>query len=504
MEIMRTGDKRFLKLKERLSEILHLRAILALLQWDEEVNMPPGGAESRAQQLKILAEILHRKETDPSLGDDLAYCVEQEGDLSPDDKIMLTEAMYDYQRAVKIPETWVGQFAQARSKAYHAWVEARKQKDFSIFQSPLETIINLCRERAELLGYSHSPYDALLEDFERGVDTNVLDTLFYNLEQEQSVIYQTILPHRIEPFFLGKQWDTEKQWEITLRLLKAMGFDFHSGRQDRSVHPFTTNLDIYDVRITTRLNPDNLFSGIFSSLHEGGHALYEQGFRKEDRNTWLAQAPSLGIHESQSRFWENIIGRSYSFCVFLLPILKEYFPSELEGITPDVVYKEVNRVYPNCIRVEADECSYNLHIILRYRIEKDLIEGKISVSEIPEYWNTLFTSLMGFSPPDDAQGCLQDIHWAHGSFGYFPSYAIGNLYSVQIADRMKKDLHLSELISRGDFIPIRDWLKKHIYDIGRRLTARELIKKVSGSDITHVPYILYLKNKFSEIYGLSL
>ncbi len=306
---MKDEEERFFKLKERLSEILNLRAVFALLQWDEEVNMPPGGAESRGQQLKLIAEMIHRLETDPLLGETLSYFSEHDDNLSFDDKIMVREAMYDYQRAIKIPEVWVGKFAEARSKAYHAWVEARKKSDFSVFKPSLETIINLCRERAELLGYINSPYDALLEDYERGVDTQILDVLFHDLEIEQSKIYQAILQKDIgQSIFEGKVWDTEKQWQITLRLLTAIGFDFNSGRQDRSIHPFTTNFDIYDVRITTRLNPNNLFSGIFSSLHEGGHALYEQGFRKEDRGTWLAQAPSLGIHESQSRFWENIIG----------------------------------------------------------------------------------------------------------------------------------------------------------------------------------------------------
>lgn len=502
---MESQEERFLKLKTRLSEILYLRAVFALLQWDEEVNMPPGGAESRGQQLKLVAEMIHKFETNPLLGEELSYFKERENYLSPDDRIMIREAVYDYQRAVKIPEAWVGKFAQARSKAYHTWVEARNKSDFSIFKSSLETIINLCRERAELLGYINSPYDALLEDYERGTDTQILDTLFSDLEKEQSKIYQTIIQQGIEnSIFEGKIWDIEKQWDITLRLLTAIGFDFNSGRQDRSVHPFTTNFDIYDVRITTRLNLNNLFSGIFSSLHEGGHALYEQGFHAGDRGTWLAQAPSLGIHESQSRFWENIIGRSYSFCVFLFPILKEYFPSEFESILPEQIYKEVNRVIPNYIRVEADECSYNLHIVLRYEIEKNLIEGKLSVLEIPDYWNTLFKSLFGYYPPDDARGCLQDIHWSHGSFGYFPSYALGNLFSAQITDRMKRELDLSELITRGDFLPIRDWLKEHVFKIGRRLCSREIVKKISGCDISHQPYIDYLKNKYGDIYKVNL
>ncbi len=503
---MSISHERFLKLKEQLYEILSIHAVLALLQWDEEVYMPTKGAEARAQHLKTVSKIVHQLETAPSLGDELTYFYEQRNELEFDERRMIEEALYDYQRSVKIPEVWVGKFSEARSKAYHDWVEAREKSDFSIFSSSLENIITLCRERAEFLGYEHSPYDALLEDYERGIDTIMLDDLFPMLEKEQSRIYQTILQQqgKVKSIFEGKTWDTQKQWDITLRLLSAIGFDFNSGRQDQSIHPFTTNFDIYDVRITTRLNPNNLFSPIFSSLHEGGHALYEQGFREQDRGTWLAQAPSLGIHESQSRFWENIVGRSYSFCSFLLPILKEYFHSELKKIDAEKIYKEVNRVLPNCIRIEADECSYNLHIILRYKMEKDLIEDKISVSEIPHCWNTLFNSLFGFLPPDEVHGCLQDIHWAHGSFGYFPSYALGNLFGSQIAEKMKSELDMSELVVRGDFRPIHTWLKKNIFEVGRRLSAREIVEKTSGSKISHQPFINYLKNKYSDIYNVKL
>ncbi len=497
--------ERFLKLKEQLSGILNMHAVLALLQWDEEVYMPPRGAEARAQHLKTVSKIVHQLETDPSLGDELTYFYEQRNELEFDDRRMIEEALYDYQRSVKIPELWVGKFAEARSKAYHDWVEAREKSDFSIFSSSLENIIKLCKERAEFLGYERSPYDALLEDYERGINTQILDDLFPKLEKEQSAIYQAIVQQgKLKSIFEGKTWDTQKQWEITLRLLSAIGFDFNSGRQDQSIHPFTTNFDIYDVRITTHLHPNNLFSGIFSSLHEGGHALYEQGFRVEDRGTWLAQAPSLGIHESQSRFWENIVGRSYPFCYFLLPILKGQFHSELKRIDAEKIYKEVNRVLPNCIRIEADECSYNLHIILRYKMEKDLIEGKIPVSEIPHCWNTLFNSLFGFFPPDEVHGCLQDIHWAHGSFGYFPSYALGNLFAAQIAEKMKSELDMPELVANGDFRPIHTWLKKNIFEVGRRLSAREIVEKVSGSKISHQPFVNYLKNKYSEIYKVRL
>jgi carboxypeptidase Taq len=308
----------------------------------------------------------------------------------------------------------------------------------------------------------------------------------------------------IKSKFYGIKWDEDKQKQITLELLNCIGFDFSAGRQDVSVHPFTTNLDIWDVRITTRFSEENLFSGIYSTLHECGHALYEQGFRIEDRGTWLAQAPSYGIHEAMSRFWENIVGRSFAFCKFIYPILKNYFPDEFSKISPEDIYEEVNQVKENFIRVEADECSYNLHIILRYIIEKELIHGKLSVQSVPERWNSLSEEILGLRPPNNSKGCLQDIHWSHGSFGYFPSYALGNLFSVQIAESLKEQVMFEECVERGDFAQIREWLKKNIYDVGRRLKASEIVERATHRHVSFEPFINYLYEKYSSLYNIPL
>lgn len=487
--------------QSKIRRVLHLRAILSLLRWDEEVYMPVKGAQARALQLRTLSEILHQYETSEELGNDLAFFADHMDQLNPDEQILVNEVVYDYQRAKKIPASWVGKFAETCSRAYHSWVQARQGLNFKMFQSELEEIISLCREKADLLGYEGSPYNALLEDYERGMDVTQLDSLFAVLESRQSELFKSVLDvqHDEVSVFDGKTWDTNKQWSITLRVLESIGFDFEAGRQDCSVHPFTTNMSTDDVRITTRLNPQHLFSGLFSSLHEGGHALYEQGFNESDKDTWLAQAPSLGIHESQSRLWENCIGRSYAFCKFLLPLLQEYFPEEMKDVTPEVLYREVNRVKLNFIRVEADECSYNLHIILRYRIEKDLIEGQLHVSDIPDRWNELFEQMFGVRPPNDALGCLQDIHWSHGSFGYFPTYALGNIYAGQLFERLQSELDIDDLVSRGEFTPIRLWLKQHVFNVGKRKLAKEIVESATQKPVSAEPFLHYLQTKYKML-----
>ncbi|MCX8063882.1 MAG: carboxypeptidase M32 [Candidatus Hydrogenedentes bacterium] len=491
--------------KEKLQRILSLRAILSLLHWDEEVFMPPKGAESRARQLKVMAELIHEFETDKCLLDELDSALEKREGLSDDEFLMLEEARYDLQRALKVPSKWVGKFTEMRSKAYHSWVEARKNKNFLIFAPYLEELVLLLRERAEYLGYVGSPYNALLEDYERGVTVEKLESIFNELLEKQTSIYKTLLDKQDRySKFSGKEWSTEKQQELSTNLLTKIGFDFNAGRQDISIHPFTTNLDLFDVRITTRFSKENPFSGIYSSLHECGHALYEQGFKLEDRGTWIAQAPSYGIHEAMSRFWENIVGRSLSFCKYLYGLLTDYFPGEMAEITPEEIYMEVNRIKENFIRVEADECSYNLHIILRFIIERELIEGKISVNSVPDRWNSLFIEIFGLCPPDDTKGCLQDIHWSHGSFGYFPSYALGNIFSAQIAERLKTEIEFNECIEKGDFAPIKDWLKENIFEVGRRFKAVEIVEKVSNKPLSSQPFINYLREKYSDLYKVVL
>ncbi|MBI2432978.1 MAG: carboxypeptidase M32 [Candidatus Hydrogenedentes bacterium] len=424
--------------------------------------------------------------------------------MTPDDAKLVSETLYDYERATKLPERFVETLAEEQSKAYEAWVRARKASDFNTFKPHLETLLGLLRQKAEYFGYEGSPYNALLEEYERGMTTEQLDQVFGELREAQSALVAQIMQApQPDTAWTEGDWDVDAQWALTLDVLRDIGYDFDAGRQDRSVHPFTANFDIYDVRVTTRLNPRELFSALTGSVHEGGHALYEQGFLEKDRRTPLAQGISLGIHESQSRMWENMIGRSQAFWEHYTPRLQAAHAGKLEGITPRQVYQAVNQVAPSLIRVEADECTYNLHIILRYELERALIEGDLAVVDVPAAWNAKMKQYLGLEAPNDAQGCLQDIHWSHASMGYFPTYALGNLYAAQFFEVILRDLpDLWEQIRRGEFSGLLAWLRSHIHECGRRKTAVELIGSITGGAPSAQPFLRYLQRKYGELYRL--
>jgi carboxypeptidase Taq len=491
------------QLRVKLGEIADINSSISLLHWDQEVNMPPKAAEGRGQQLATLSALSHRLFTDPEIGKTLNELQEQSDKLSPDEAKLISETLYDYKRAVKLPESFVHEFAEEQSKAFEAWVQARKTGRFAGFLPHLEKLVDLLKQKADLLGYEGSPYNALLESYERGMTTTALKSIFATLAEKQSALVKRIVESSRQPDvqWTKQGWDEQKQWDFTLRVLRDMGYDFEAGRQDKSVHPFTTNFDLYDVRITTRINPNDLFSALTGSIHEGGHALYEQGFRPQDRRTVLAEAISLGIHESQSRMWENMIGRSLPFWKHYTPLLREHYPGQLDSITAEQVYAAINRVRPSFIRVEADECTYNLHIILRFEIETALIEGNLNVADIPELWNAKVKKYLGLVVPNDSQGCLQDIHWSHGSMGYFPTYTLGNLYAAQMFERMEQDLpDLWTQIENGRFESLLQWLRKHVHEVGRRITAPELIRDISGKEVGCDAYLNYLKNKYVKLY----
>lgn len=492
--------------RTRIGEISDLRATIALLQWDQEVYMPPKAAPARGFQLATLSALAHRLFTDPELGR-LLHELRDRGDaLGADDAKLVSETLYDYERAVKLPESFVHEFAQEQSRAYEAWVKARKASYWSAFRPHLEKLLGLLRQKADLLGYEGSPYNALLEDYERGMTAEQLRPLFRDLAARQSDLVDRVAksPEQPDTAWLDRDWDVDRQWALTLRVLEDMGYDFEAGRQDKSVHPFTTNFDIQDVRVTTRVNPKELFSALTGSMHEGGHALYEQGFALDDRRTPLAQAPSLGIHESQSRMWENMIGRSLPFWRRYAPVLRDHFPDALASVTPEMIYRAINKVEPSFIRVEADECTYNLHIILRFELEVALLEGDMAVADVPEAWNAKMRKYLGIVPPDDARGCLQDIHWSHGYFGYFPTYALGNLYASQLFERILEDLpDLWTRVEAGEFAPLLGWLREHVHRYGRRRTAVEIIEQATGRAPTAEPYLRYLETKYGELYKLG-
>ncbi len=496
--------ERFGEFLERLGEVIDLRAAAALLQWDQEVYMPPKGAEARGRQLATLSALAHRQFTCGAFGELLTALNAARGELTADQARLVDEARYDYDRATRLPERFVEAFAKAQSEAFAAWRAARGEARFALFEPHLARMVELLRERASHLGYTESPYDALLEDHERGMTKAQLDRLFSTLAPAQAALIERILsaPKQPDLTWIDQDWDESAQWAFTERVLRDMGYDFDAGRQDVSPHPFTTNFDMYDVRVTTRMNRRELFSALTGSMHEGGHALYEQGFLPSDRRTLLAEAPSLGIHESQSRLWENIIGRSLPFWKHYAPLLRAQYPGQLEHITAEQMVAALNRVQPSLIRVEADECTYNLHIILRFEIEVALIEGRLAVADVPEAWNARMKSLLGIDVPNDALGCLQDIHWSHGSMGYFPTYTLGNLYAAQLFEKIEADLPgVWADVERGDFAPLREWLRRNVHAVGRRMTAPELVRRVTGKEPSEQPYLAYLTKKYGALYG---
>lgn len=497
-------NQKLMALKERVGQVRDVQAALGLLGWDQEVYMPPKAAPGRGQQLSTLSGIAHRMFTDPEVGE-LLTRLSEDSTLNADEAKLIEETQYDYARATKLPEDFVRKFSEERSKAYEAWVKAKDGNDFETFRPNLETIVELSKERADRLGYEGSPYNALLEDYERGMTAERLRPIFRELADRQSTLLQRIAASGRQPetAWLECEWDKDAQWEFTIRVLRDMGYDLEAGRQDVSVHPFTTVFGLYDVRVTTRINPKALFEGVLASVHEGGHALYEQGFLASDERTTLAEAISLGIHESQSRMWENLIGQSLPFWEHYGDTLRELFPENMRGVSNRDVYRAVNKVAPTLRRLDADECTYNLHIILRFELETALIEGDLKVADVPEAWRVKMKDYLGLDVPDDASGCLQDIHWSHGWLGYFPTYTLGNLYAAQFFDQIQKDLPgLWDDVRQGDFSTLLAWLRTHIHEVGRRMQAAELVREVTGKDPGSEAYLTYLETKYAALYEL--
>ena len=491
--------------KEELGRVIDMQSAIALLQWDQEVYMPPKAAPARGQQLATLAGLAHRMFTGDTMGGMLHELKNLENQLDDDSVALVNETLYDYEQATKLPESFVHKFAVEQSKAYEVWVQARESSDYKQFAPQLAVIVDLLQEKAQYLGYEDSPYDALLQEYERGMTASKLKVLFGELAPKQRDLLAGIMNsgNRSIPAWMDQEWDIDSQWAFSLEVLKDIGYDFEAGRQDKSIHPFTTNFDLYDVRVTTRLNNKELFSGLTGTIHEGGHALYEQGFLPQDQRSTLAQGISLGIHESQSRMWENMIGRSLPFWNHYTPKMQRHYPGQLDDLTPDDIYRAINHVAPSFIRVEADECTYNLHVIVRFEIEVDLIERKLNVNDIPEAWNEKMHAYLGVSVPNDRLGCLQDIHWSHGSMGYFPTYALGNIYAAQLFEKMQIDMpNLYDHFEAGDFKPILQWLRKNVHQVGRRKGAEELITSLTGKALDIAPFMNYLENKYHHLYRI--
>ena len=488
------------------AELDDLGHIAALLGWDQQVNMPHGGAEERGLQSAAIGRIMHEKFTSDEVGQRIADLVEEVGDLNAetDEARAVKVAKRTYEKQTKVPLPMLMEQIKVTTMAHQAWEEAKAKSDFSIFQPLLEKIVDLRKQYADLFKPYDHVYDPLLDDFEPGMKTAEVKEIFNKLRPQQVELLQAIAEK--EPpdnSFLKQHYDEDLQETFGRYVITRFGYDWNRGRLDLAAHPFTTEFGQGDVRITTRYLKDDAGSALFSTMHEAGHAMYAQGVPPKYRRHPLSGAASLAIHESQSRLWENLVGRSKEFWSFFYPSLQMLFPQYLGNVSETDFYRGINRVEPSFIRVEADEATYNMHIMLRLEIEIGLMEGTIAVGDLPEIWNTKMQDYLGITPPDVARGVLQDVHWSGGMIGYFPTYALGNLASVQLWDKMlEENPNIPDEIAQGKFDTILGWMREHIHQYGSKFEPQELMLKATGSKITPEPYIQYLKTKYGEIYNL--
>jgi len=501
-------------LTTRLLEIQRINSAASLLSWDQETYMPAGGGEARAEQISTLQGIAHQKFVSPEVEQLLTTWVDSEtGEIrdTPGEgwdepsRSLLREVWRDYRRAKKLPSDFVIKLSRECSLAQQVWVEAKENQAFSQFLPNLRTVLSLKREEAEYLGYEDSPYNALLDVYEPGSTIAALRPLFAQVKGRLVPLLKKIQQSsvQVDDTMLFHTFDQVRQLEFGRMVLIAMGYDFERGRLDLSAHPFTTSFHPTDVRVTTRVHEHDLQSCLFSCIHEGGHGLYDQGLDPRYFGTPLGDSVSLGIHESQSRMWENCVGRSRPFWRFFYPMLQQTFHLQLRDLDVEQFYAAINRVKPSLIRVEADELTYNLHIMLRFEIEQDLIEGRTRPEDLPGIWNQKMEEYLGIAPSNDAEGVLQDVHWSFGAFGYFPTYTLGNLYSVQFYEQAKLEIpHLEDEIAAGQLMVLRRWLGQKIHRWGRMFTPDHLAQRVTGKSLDPEPFLSYVEHKYGELYKL--
>ena len=496
-------------LRNVLLDIKKLESAASVLHWDQETYMPEGGGDIRADVLALLSLMHHQMATGPKLKEELSRHIDYNtGEiinitLSEEEKRLVYLVWKDLKKLSVLPDEFVEEMSKHTSATQQAWAKARKAKDFSQYAPYLEKMIAMKKQEAEYLGYEDKPYDALLDGFEPGMTTASVEKLFGDLKERLVKLVQKIKDaEQIDDSVLQQSFDTDEQWKFGMKIAEVMGLDMNHARQDVSAHPFTIGLHPDDVRITTRLNDKMLLSGLFSTIHESGHAIYEQGLPKNQFGTPLGEAASFGIHESQSRLWENMIGRSLEFWEYALPILKEHFP-QLKEVDVKDWYRMINVVKPSLIRVEADEVYYSLHIMLRFDMESMIINGDVDVKDIPVLWNDKMEEYFGIRPNDDAEGVMQDVHWSFGGFGYFPSYAMGNLYGAQIMEQADKEIAgLYDKASEGNFKDLKEWLNEKVHKLGRLYDPEDLIEHITGEPLRADAFVNYLEAKYKEIYKL--
>lgn len=495
------GPARYDEYVQHMQHIADIRFANAVLQWDQETYLPPKGAMARGRQIATLSETAHSLFSQNWFGDLLKELSEND-QLDPFQQKNIAISLEDFEKNKKYKASFVRSLSEQVNKTFHAWLDARKQNDFRIWEPELDRLMTLKKEESHILGFHDHPYNAHLNEYDKGVTVQFLDGNFARLLPSLSRIQSEVVNRQKgkQPVFKGV-FESGKQWQLGLLLLEKMGFDFEAGRQDKSEHPFTISFHPGDVRVTTRINESDPAQMIWTCIHEGGHALYEQGLPAEAYGLPMGEACSFSIHESQSRFWENSIGRSRAFCQFLFPLIYEAFPDQLSEWDADQLYDSINWVQPSLIRTEADELTYHFHVAIRYEIEKKLLDNELKTKDIPVFWADSYQKYLGLKVPDDLQGSLQDVHWAHGSLGYFPTYSLGSLYAVQMFNQFTKlTPEWEQEIIDGNFTRPFHWLKKEIYRHGKFFNSLELCNISTGKSLEMNQFTTYLENKFQFLF----
>ncbi|HKP32993.1 MAG TPA: carboxypeptidase M32 [Chitinophagaceae bacterium] len=485
----------------RIQKIADLKFSSAVLQWDQETYMPEKGSTFRGQQLATLSELSHELFT-ASDTQTLLLDLLGRSDLSATQKRNAELTFEDYTKLKKLPTEFVRKMTETINRAFHSWIEARRENNFKRFENDLAKLVELKRQEAEYLEYKEHPYNALLNDYEKGATVAMIDSVFQQLIPElKGVLDKIQSAPQVDDSFLLQNFPKQTQWEFGMELLKNLHYDFSAGRQDISEHPFSTSFSPQDVRITTRILENDFGSMTWSCIHELGHALYEQGLPLTEYGLPLGEACSFSIHESQSRLWENQVGRSLGFWQHYYPLLLKYFPEQLKNVSVEQFWKGINKVQSSLVRTEADEVTYHFHVYIRYELEKRLIENSISVKDIPSFWNENYKKYLGVAVPDDLRGCLQDVHWSHGSFGYFPTYSLGSFFAAQFyTTALKQVPEIENDIREGKSDKLLKWLRENVHKYGRFYTSDELCRNISGEGLNTAYFIQYLLDKYRKIY----
>ncbi len=494
-------------LKSKMAVISGLRYAGALMGWDQETYMPEGSTAGRARAMSTISRLAHEHATSPEYGRLLEDASHEVADMPPDsdESRLIWQARREYDRAIKLPSDLVAEMREAEVTATQVWQACRPENDWQRFTPYLERILEQQRKMADLLGWEEHPYDALLDIYEPEMRTSEVRRVFNDLRERTAPLVSAIADRadEVDDSFLHQHYDEDAQWALSLDLMERFGYDYTRGRMDRSAHPFTTTFAQDDVRVTTRVDPEFFNTCFFAAAHECGHALYNQGLPERFANTPLQGGASSGMHESQSRLWENVVGRSLPFLSAYYPRIQEAFPDQLGGVDLEQFYRAVNRSAPSLIRVEADEVTYNLHIMLRFDLEVAMFEGELGVEQLPARWNEKMEQYLGVTPDTDADGVMQDIHWPSGLYGYFPTYTLGNVISLQLYEAALRNLSdLQKQLENGNTAPLLGWMREHVHAYGRKFPPQDLLERTTGQRLSAEPYLNYLNTKFGAIYSL--